>query len=166
VAGLLLAAGLLLMFGPLPGRTWLAVTDLATGRPVFAAALPDGTAIHLTWTNSLFGLQVEEEYVVRGGRLFQTSVTFADPTGATPPAAGPADLDELYHTGGPFTVQGLERPFTEVIFLVSEVGRPRLTLVGWTLDLKGTVGFGGRVQLRARPAHPADLLIAIAGSPI
>ncbi|MGC8780856.1 MAG: hypothetical protein ACP5UQ_08335, partial [Anaerolineae bacterium] len=162
-AGLLLLAGLLLWLVPLPGRTWLAITDLATGRSLFAAALPDGAAVQLTWTNSLFGLKVEEGYVVRAGRLIQTAVTFADPTGAAPPVVGPADLDDLYHTGGPFTVRGLERPLAEVIFLVSDRGRPQLSLAGQTFDLKGMVGFGGRVRLRARPAHLADLLLGMAG---
>lgn len=155
-AGLLLLAGLLLVAVPWPGHTWLTVADLTTGRPLFAAALADGAVVRLTWTNSLFGLRVEEGYTLRDGRLIQTAVTFADPSGAAPPLAAAADLEDLYHTGGPFTVQGLERPLDTVIFLVSEVGRPQLTLAGRTLDLKAMVGFGGRVQLRVRPAHLAD----------
>ncbi len=155
-AGLLLLTGLLLLAVPRPGHTWLTVADLTTGRPLFAAALADSAVIRLTWTNSLFGLRVEESYTLRGGRLIQTAVTFADPAGAAPPAVAAADLADLYHTGGPFTVQGLERPLDTVIFLVSEVGRPQLILAGRTLDLKAMVGFGGRVQLRARPAHLAD----------
>lgn len=132
------------------GLTWLELTDAETGRRIFAAALSQDEEIVLTWKNSLFKLAVTEVFTARAGRLDLTRVTFADPQGRPPPAARPEDLDDLYHTGGPFHVEGLARPLTRVIFRISEIGNPTLAIAGRTIRLKQEVGFGGAVRMQAR----------------
>ncbi len=132
------------------GLTWLELTDAASGRRIFAGALSYDEAIVLTWKNSLFKLAVTEVFAARAGRLDLTQVTFADPRGLPPPAARPEDLDDLYHTGGPFHVEGLARPLTRAVFRIGEIGNPALTIAGRTIHLKQEAGFGGAVLLQAR----------------
>jgi hypothetical protein len=79
-----------------------------------------------------------------------TQVTFEDPRGETPPVVTPEDLDDLYHTGGPFRVTGLSRPFTRIIFRVGEIGDPKLKVEKESIRLVEQVGFGGAVLLVAR----------------
>jgi hypothetical protein len=136
------------------GLTWLELTDGATGRRIFAGALADGEEIVLTWKNSLFGLRVTEVFVARAGRLDLTRVTFADPQGPPPPFAKPQDLDDLYHTGGPFHVEGLARPLTHAVFRIGEIGDPKLTIGNQTIALKQEVGFGGAVHMQTRSPRP------------
>lgn len=135
-----------------PGHTRLDLAEAETGRKVFSAVLRDGEPITLTWRNSLFSLDVTEAFVTQDGTLIQTQVTFADPNGAPPPRVSPFDVDDLYHTGGPFTAQGLHKPFQQVVYRVGEIGHPRLSVRGQVLDLKQAVGFGGRLILTARRA--------------
>jgi hypothetical protein len=132
------------------GLTWLELTDAGSGRPIFAGALSYDEPIVLTWTNSLFKLTVTEVFAARAGRLDLTQVTFADPQGLPPPVARPEDLDDLYHTGGPFHVEGLARPLSRAIFRISEIGNPALTIAGQTIHFKQEVGFGGAVRMQAR----------------
>jgi hypothetical protein len=139
------------------GHTWLELTDARTGRGIFAQALQEGEEIVLTWKNSLFGLMVTEVFTARGGRLDLTQVTFADPLGGEPPLARPEDLDDLYHTGGPFRVEGLSRPVTRLVFRVGEIGNPRLTIGPHTIHMVREVHFGGGVQLLARSPGLADV---------
>jgi hypothetical protein len=93
---------------------------------------------------------VREVFVARDGRLDLTEVTFEDPQGGTPPAVNPKDLDDLYHTGGPFRVTGLSRPFTRIVFRVGEIGDPRLKIGQQQIRLVDEVGFGGAVLLVVR----------------
>jgi hypothetical protein len=134
----------------LRGHTWLELTDAETGREIAAQALREGEEIVLTWKNSLFGLMVTEVFAARGGRLELTKVTFADPQGREPPRVRPVDLDDLYHTGGPFRVEGLSRPVTHLIFRVGEIGDPRLRIGEHLIQMARQVHFGGAVQLVAR----------------
>jgi hypothetical protein len=130
--------------------TRLELTDAETGRKIAAQSVKDGKEVVLTWRNSLFGLGVTEVFVAREGRLDLTQVTFEDPRGETPPAAKPEDLDDLYHTGGPFRVTGLSRPFTRIIFRVGEIGDPRLKVEKQSIRVVEQVGFGGAVLLVAK----------------
>ncbi len=139
-------------------HTWVELTDAETGRKITARAVKDGEEVVLTWRNSLFDLMVKEVFVAREGRLDLTQVTFEDPRGRTPPAATPQDLDDLYHTGGPFRVTGLSRPFTRIIFRVGEIGDPRLKVEKQTIRLIEQVGFGGAVLLVARRTRFFSLL--------
>jgi hypothetical protein len=152
VLGLAAAAGLVL--SPRAegrrGLTWLEISDAQTGRTIFAGALSAGEEIVLTWKNSLFRLIVTEVFAARAGRLDLTRVTFADPRGLPPPAARPEDLDDLYHTGGPFHVEGLSRPLTRAVLRIGEIGNPELTIAGRKIRLKEEVGFGGAVLIQAR----------------
>jgi hypothetical protein len=136
------------------GVTRLELTDAENGRKIFADALPDGEEIVLTWKNSLFNLTVTEIFAVHAGALILRSVTFADPRGLPPPLARPDDLDDLYHTGGPFHVEGLHRPLTHAVFRIGEIGDPRVTFGHHALHLKQEVGFGGSVRLEVRKPHP------------
>ena len=137
----------------LSSRTHLELTDMETGKGILALALKDGEAAVLTWRNSLFGLDVSERFVAERGLLVLTEVSFSDPGGGIPGAVRPEDLEDLYQTGGPFSVKELHKEFSEVIFRIGEVGHPKLYVRGQTIALKEAVGFGGRVRLRVRKAN-------------
>lgn len=142
-------------------RTGLRLTDGATGTPLLSCSLREGDVAVLTWRNSLFGLDVTETFVARGGGLELSSVSFADPAGGEPLRARPEDLDDLYHTGGPFKVEGLSRPVRQVVFRVGAIGNPTLSVAGpcmrpptgeapvstHRLRFLDAVGFGGSVVL-------------------
>lgn len=154
---ILLLAGAALWLGlPAAGRTRITLTDAATGRTIAAALLADGEPVVLTWRNSLFDLDVTEVYLARAGRLIQDEVTFADPRGRPPPVVTAREAEELYHTGGPFSARGLDKPFTRVVYRVSAVGNPKLTLREQVVDFKQEVGFGGAVVLTATPVRRFD----------
>lgn len=126
--------------------------DASTGRRIVDRLLSDGEPISLTWTNSLFGLAVTEVFVADGGRLMLTRITFAEPRGGDPPRVRPEDVDDLYHTGGPFTAEGLSRPVRDVVFRVGEIGKPAFHFRDRVVRLADEVGFGGAARLTARPA--------------
>jgi len=136
------------------GLTWLELADAGTGRMIFSGALAYGEEIVLTWKNSLFGLMVTEVFAARGGRLDLTRVSFADPQGPPPPLVRPEDLDDLYHTGGPFQVEGLARPLTRAVFRIGDIGNPKLKIGHQTVEFKQEAGFGGAVLLQTRKPHP------------
>lgn len=142
----------------LPGYTRLELADAETGRKILVAVLRDGEPVVLTWRNSLFNLDVTEVFVAESGGLIQTEVTFADPRGAPPMRASPQDLDDLYHTGGPFAVQGLRKPFQRVVYRIGEIGEPKMRVREREVEFKRAVGFGGRIVLIAQKARWLDLL--------
>jgi len=144
---------------PEPRLTRVALSDGASGRAIADELLCEGERAVLRWRNSLFGVDVTEVFEARGGGLLLTGVTFALPGGGEPPRVRPEDLDDLYHTGGPFRVEGLARPVERVTFRVGEIGRPRLTLGGRTVAFLEEVGFGGAVRLTVSAA------LAPAGAP-
>lgn len=131
--------------------TWVTLTEGGTERRIGAAALREGEELVLTWTNSLFGLRVTEVFTARGGGLVLTGISFADPAGGEPPRVRPEDVDDLYHTGGPFRAEGLSRPVSRVVFRVGEIGDPVIRMHGREVRLRDAVGFGGAVRLEARP---------------
>jgi hypothetical protein len=136
---------------PVPaGHTWFELTDAGTGRRIASQLLPDGERIVLTWKNSLFGLLVTEVFVANSGILTLTAITFADPTGGEPPHVTPADVDDLYQTGGAFKAEGLSRPFSRVLFRVGEIGNPTIRAGKQFVHFAREVGFGGAVLLVAR----------------
>ena len=154
LTGILLLSGLLglLLGGNFKDGTWLELTEDGTGRRVSAVALKDGEEVLLTWRNSLFNLEVTEVFHARRGQMVLDQVTFADPQGHPPPVVGPAEVEDYYHTGGPFTARGLGRPFTRVVHRVGEIGNPRLKIGNRWVAFKEEVGFGGGVVLTATPA--------------
>ena len=161
----LAAVLLLLLVLWLPSRvnilgnyTRLELTDAATGRKISAQSVRDGEEVVLTWRNSLFDLTVTEVFVAREGRLDLTQVTFEDPLGRTPPAVTQEDLDDLYHTGGPFKATGLSKPFTRIVFRVGEIGDPILKVRGHRIRFVDQVGFGGAVLLVVRKPGFLSLL--------
>jgi hypothetical protein len=135
-----------------PGHTWLQLTDDRTGREIVSRLLPDGDRVVLTWTNSLFRLPVTEVFVAGSGALTLTEITFGDPTGREPPRVKPEDVNDLYHTGGPFKANGLSRPVARVVFRVGEIGDPAITVGQRVVRFAEEVGFGGAVRLTARAA--------------
>lgn len=143
-----------------PGQTWLELTDERTGRKIVSRLLPDGEQVVLTWTNSLFRLPVTEVFVAGSGVLTLTEITFGDPTGHEPPRVKPADVDDLYHTGGPFKAEGLSRPVSRVVFRVGEIGHPALKVGNRVVRFADEVGFGGAVLLAARPASVRERIAA------
>jgi hypothetical protein len=144
----------------LPRSTRIELTDAGTGRAIAASLLADGEQVILTWTNSLFGLPVTEVFVAGGGALTLTAITFADPAGREPPRVRPEDVDDLYHTGGPFRAEGLSRPFSRVLLRVGEVGRPAIRLGNRVVQLEQEVGFGGAVLLAARKPSLRERIVA------
>lgn len=132
------------------GSTWLELTDAGTERRILSRLLPNGEKVVHTWTNSLFGLPVTEVFVAGDGILTLTEITFADPTGREPPRVKPADVDDLYQTGGPFRAEGLSRPVSRVIFRVGEIGNPAIRIGDSETHFVREVGFGGAVRLVAR----------------
>lgn len=143
--------------------TRVVLSDGAGGRTLAAHLLCEGEQAVLRWRNSLFGLDVTETFQARAGGLLLTGVTFALPGGGEPPRVKAEDVDDLYHTGGPFRAEGLARRVERVTFRVGEIGRPRFTLGGRTVAFADEVGFGGTVRLEvsaaaataAAPACPA-----------
>ena len=142
------------------GSTWLELTDAETGRRILSQLLPDGEPLVLTWTNSLFGLPVTEVFTAGHGILTLTEITFSDPTGREPPRVGPADVDDLYHTGGPFRAEGLSRPVSRVVFRVGELGNPAIRIGSRVVQFAREVGFGGAVLLVARKASFRERIAA------
>lgn len=132
------------------GLTRLQLKEVGTGRRIFSALLKDGEQVVLTWKNSLFGLQVTEVFRTQAGILILTQITFADPSGSVPPAVRAADIDDLYHTGGPFSAQGLVRPFKQVVYRVGEIGDPKMKVKDRLVKFKEEVGFGGAVALSVK----------------
>lgn len=152
VLAMLASTILAIWLGPeitIPSHTWLELKDGATGRQLLAVMLGDGEKATLTWHNSLFDLDVTEDFVAEKGVLVQTAVTFADPRGLPPMRVAPEEVDDFYHTGGPFTTTGLRRPFSRIVYRVGEIGRPRFVVGQKSIAFKQEVGFGGQVILTA-----------------
>ncbi len=131
--------------------TLLELTQPETGRKILSAVLRDGDEVVFSWTNSLFRLDVTEVFQARGGELVLDRVTFADPRGTPPPEVSPADVDDLYHTGGPFTAHGIGKAFRRVTYRVAEIGNPTMKIQTRVIAFKEEVGFGGAVLLTASP---------------
>ena len=142
----------------LPWHTRLLLQDGETGRVLLSTLLPDGEKATLKWHNSLFDLDVTEVFVGNSGSLVQTEVTFADPRGLPPMRITPAEVDDFYHTGGPFTATGLQRRFSRIVYRVGEVGNPRFIVGKEEVAFKHEVGFGGQVVLSTTRAMVSDLL--------
>ncbi len=143
--------------------TRLLLRDGETGRMLLSALLPDGDRATLQWHNSLFDLDVTEIFVAQAGALVQTGVTFADPRGLPPMVIPPGEVDDYYHTGGPFTTNGLHRRFSRIAYRVGEIGNPRLKVGEEEIVFRREVGFGGQVVVSAASPLLADLLPAVLG---
>jgi hypothetical protein len=149
---LTLAAGVVamavwLLSRPVPGYTRMELADPDAGRDLASFVLRDDEPVALTWRNSLWGLDVTEGFVARGGLLIQNEVTFAQPDGSPPPQVRPEDVDDLYHTGGAFSAKGLVIPLPQVVYRVGEIGNPKMRVRDRIIEFKPLVGFGGRVVL-------------------
>lgn len=132
------------------GETVVQITHGDTGKRISCSILQNGETISLSWTNSLFRLFVTETYRANEGMLVQTGVTFADPNGKEPPLVRPEDVEDLYHTGGPFMAEGLSRPYKRIVFRVGEIGNPLLKIQDSTISFAEEVGFGGTIILESR----------------
>ena len=131
----------------LPWHTRLKLMDGETGRMLLSTLLRDGDKATLKWHNSLFDLDVTEDFVAESGTLVQTAVTFADPRGLPPMQIAPAEVDDYYQTGGPFTTTGLRRQFSRIVYRVGEIGNPHFIVGKHVIAFKHEVGFGGQVVL-------------------
>lgn len=154
----LLALWLLFRFTP-AGYTRIDLAEGAGGRVLLSAIVPDGERVTLKWRNSQFGLLVTETFHGRSGVLVQDRVTFAQPDGTPPPRVSPRDVDDLFHTGGAFDAEGLDRPLRRIVYRIGEIGDPKLTVGGRTVALKNEAGFGGRVVLTASRPTVGEILL-------
>lgn len=143
----------------MPGMTRFMLEETQTGRRILSTLLKDGEAVTLTWRNSLFGQDVTEVFYASSGELVLNEVSFVDPDSDYQMPVTPEDVDDLYHTGGPFSARGLSRPYQRISFLIGEIGTPKFLVQGQVVDLKKEVGFGGRVALTARPANLYEYLL-------
>lgn len=78
-----------------------------------------------------------------------TEVTFPDPQGPAPVSVAPEDVDDLYHTGWPFSARGLSKSFKKVVYRVGEIGDRKLRVGDRLRAFREEVGFGGGVVLTA-----------------
>jgi hypothetical protein len=146
---------------PASGYTRLELTDPETGSRLASFVLGDGERVVLTWRNSIWGLDVTEAFVAKGGLLIQTEVTFAHPDGSPPPRVTPQEVDDYYHVGGAFTAKGLARPIQRVVYRIGEIGKPRMRVRDRVIEFKPLVGFGGRVVLAASKPRVYETISAI-----
>ena len=160
---LIIPFGIFLKITPV-AYTRLDLTESDTGRKIFSTFLREGEEVTMNWRNSLFGLDVIEVYQARHGMLVMEQVTFADPKGLPPPEVTPADVEDLYHTGGPFTARGLCKSFSHVSFRVSEIGNPNLRIRDRTISFKQEVGFGGGVALDATLPSLIEVFLSVVAS--
>lgn len=128
----------------------LELTDVATGRRIYAGALRDGERAVLTWTNSLFRLPVADTFEARGGHLVLIATRYGDPSGREPPLIRPEEAPDRVQTGGPFRAEGLSKRVDRIVFRVGEVGRPTFHLADREIRFHDEVGFGGAIRLEAR----------------
>jgi hypothetical protein len=154
----LLVAALLSQVG-LPGYTRIQIREAGTGRKILSVVMRDEEEVVLTWKNSLFGLQVTEVFQAQRGVLVLTAVTFADPQGPAPPPVRPSDVDDLYHTGGAFTANGLRKPFRRILYRVGEIGEPKMRARGREVNFKQEVGFGGSLVLTVAVAKAYEIFL-------
>lgn len=161
----LLCGAVLLLVAWLPSRlslrgmTRFTLEDPQTRRQIFSTLLEDGEDVTLTWRNSIFGQDVTEVFHARGGELVLNEVTFTDPDSDYQMPVMPEDVDDLYHTGGPFSARGLSRSFQRINFLIGDIGNPKFQVRDQVVELKKEVGFGGRVVLTTRLANLYEYLL-------
>lgn len=116
-------------------------------KKILEIVLEDSEEIFLYWRNSLFNLDVTEKFIIEKGTLALKEVSFSNPFESSPLSVSPNNLEDLYQTGGVFSVQGVQKRFTQIDFRIGEIGHPKLKIKGQLLDLKELVGFGGKVRL-------------------
>lgn len=129
----------------------LVVAEGTTGKTLLEARLEDGEPLFLSWRNSLFQLEVRERFFVERGKLVLTEVVFSTNSELPSNSVKEGDLEELYHTGGPFIARGLRKTFDRIEYRIGEIGRPRLTVKNRTLNLADAVGFGGQIRITIQP---------------
>jgi hypothetical protein len=151
-----------LLLAPAP-YTGLTLTDMDSGRVLLSAILGNHEPVTLRWHNSIYDLPVVEEFYAEDGRLVLDRVTFEDPRGVEHAPVTAGAVTELYHTGGPFSASGMDRPYQDIVFRIGEIGDPKLTAQGRTVALKAEVGFGGRVRLRTNRPRLLAVLLAHRG---
>jgi len=158
VVTLLTALGFISQVTP-AGYTRIDLREDRGDRRLLSSVLTDGERVVLTWRNSQFGLDVTEAFFAKGGLLIQDQVTFALPGGPPPPRVQPRDVEDLFHTGGPFDARGLSKAFSRIVYRISEIGNPKLRVRDRTVFLKEEAGFGGRVILTTARATLPEILL-------
>ncbi len=133
--------------------------DAESGRLIYASCLNEGEVIIYKWKNSLFGLNVTETFLVKGGSFELFELVYEDPNGGEEPQVDPEELGYLCHEGGPFRASNISKSYSELDFMVGRVGKPRIIINDRLIDLEEEVGFGGRVRMRVSRYHEASLYI-------
>lgn len=126
------------------------IWDKETGEIIASETVKSGESFSLIWKNSLYNLNVTEIYVIKDTFFEQSGVIFHDPNGKPEPVISASEVDEFYHTGGPFRAMDMSKPFKKITFTIGETGNPVIRLKGKDINLKDRVGFGGRVVLEVK----------------
>lgn len=126
------------------------ITNRETGEIVYTQSLKPGDVITLTWKNSLYNLDVTETYVVRSYFFEQVSIEFNDPNRMDVPEVKPAEVEDYYHTGDPFKVNNISRPFEKIVFLIGDIGNPKIKIKENIIDLKKKAGFGSSIVMELK----------------
>lgn len=122
----------------------LVATDGDDGRVILCQPVREGDRFVLSYTHSMYGGEVREEYAATGdGQLRRLSMTTANAAAADYYAYTATVVRE----GERFRVEVPPASFRELVVRVDRVGQPRLAIGGDTLSLFAAMGDDHRVRL-------------------
>lgn len=122
----------------------LVATDGDDGRVVLCREIQDGDRIVLSYTHSMYGGDVREEYAAtRDGQLRRRSMTTAIAAAADYYAYTAGVVPE----GDRYRVDVPPASFRELVVRVDRVGKPHLTVGSETVSLLAALGDDHRARL-------------------
>jgi hypothetical protein len=136
----------LLLTAPLtPGPTFtLRVNDLTANRTVICAGISSGDALSLSFTHSMFGGEVREDYVVTGdGQLRRVSMTTENAAAADYYAYTVAVIPEA----GRYRIDVAPTVLPEIVIRVDHIGHHVLIVESHRLDLLTLTGDRHQVRV-------------------
>ena len=136
VNGIIVALLALMPFLATPSLA-LVATDGDDGRVILCRPVREGDRVVLSYTHSMYGGDVREEYAATGdGRLRRLSMTTANAAAADYYAY----TEPVVRDGERFRVVVPPASFRELMVRVDRVGKPRLTVVAETFSLFAAIG--------------------------
>jgi hypothetical protein len=148
----------LLVAAPLVAAPTLAfvVTDLSDGREILCRQVRPGDAIVLSFTNSMYGGDVREEFAATtDGRLRRVGMTTANAAAADYYAYTSAVVAE----DGRFRIDVPTVALGEIVVRADRVGRHRIAIGTDVVDLLTKGGAGRPVRLRIERTMVWDRLL-------